>query len=116
MIEGFVANAPKDTGFLAEHFNQKTRMRSDELAGSVFVGPAGKIDYPDKDGGYREKINSKGKKYGVGRIAVATVARFLEFGTSKMAKNPFMTRTFGERGQAALDAIVAKLKATFEEK
>lgn len=111
--EGFVANAPHDTGFLSEHFNQKVKLLSNELAGKVYIGPAGKIDYPDTKGGYREKINRKGKKYKVGRISVASVCRFLEFGTSKMAKRPFMTQTFEERKGSALDAIVAKLRDVF---
>lgn len=115
MEEGFAQEAPEHTGFLREHFNQKTRLKSDDLAGTVFIGPAGKVDYPDRLGGYTEKVNRKGKAYKVGRVSVASVARFLEFGTSKMAKNPFMSRAFASRGQAALDAIVKKLKDVFDE-
>jgi HK97 gp10 family phage protein len=94
---------------LSEHFNIKTSVINDGLTGQAFVGPAGKIDYPDK-GGYREKVNSKGKKFSIGRISVASVARFLEFGTSKMSKRPFMTQAFETKKGAAIDAVIDKLR------
>lgn len=102
--------APKDTGFLAEHFGTKIKMRRDELAGSAFIGPQGKVDYPAfMSGAYRIARNAKGKAKKVGRVAVATVARYLEFGTSKMSKRPFITPAFDAKSAAILDAIVAKI-------
>jgi len=107
--------APKDTGFLAEHFGIRVRLRGGSLAGTAYIGPQGKIDYPDAGGGYREKISKKsGKKFSVGRIAVATVARFLEFGTSKMAKKPFMTQAFESGKTAALANVEESLRETLE--
>jgi hypothetical protein len=38
------------------------------------------------------------------------VAHFLEFGTSKMAKKPFLTQGWETLKQSALDAIIQKLK------
>ena len=108
--------APRDTGFLAEHFDVKLRqMRGDIYAGSAFIGPQGKMDYPDKDGSYREKMNKKGKIRKVGRISVASVARFLEFGTRKMAKKPFMSQAFESYKQATADAIINSLRASLNE-
>lgn len=102
--------APKDTGFLAEHFGTKIKMRRDELAGSAFIGPQGKVDYPAfMSGAYRIVRSAKGKAKKVGRVAVATVARYLEFGTSKMGKRPFITPAFDAKHGAILDAIVAKI-------
>lgn len=112
--DAMVALAPKDTGFLAEHFNMKMKINRDELAGSIFIGPQGKIDYPAyTSGAYNIKRKASGKIVKVGRVAVATVARFLEFGTSKMAKKPFMTQAFESHKEAALQAITSKLTEVF---
>lgn len=111
MRDGMVETAPEDTGFLAEHFNIKTSVKNAGKSGSAFIGPAGKIDYPDKDGGYRDKVNRKGKTFHIGRISVASVARFLEFGTSRMGKKPFMTQAFETKKSSALDAMIDRLRA-----
>ena len=110
-----VALAPRDTGFLAEHFGVRTNVRIDDLAASAYVGPDGKMDYPDEGGGYRQKKDRKGKLRNVGRIAVVSVARFLEFGTHKMAARPFMTPAFENKKAGALDAIIEKLKSALED-
>ena len=107
--------APKRSGFLAEHFGVRISAKQDLLAGTAWIGPQGKMDYPDKGGGYREKTNKKGKIRKVGRIAVASVARFLEFGTSKMQKKPFMTQAFDSNWQKALEVIKAALWQTIED-
>jgi hypothetical protein len=76
--------APRKTGFMAEHFGIKIQKnRGDDLAAIAYIGPQGKIDYPDTDGGYRTKVLKNGKIKKVGRIAVASVVRFLTFGWSK---------------------------------
>jgi HK97 gp10 family phage protein len=109
--DAVVANAPKDTGFLEEHFDLKLSFRgSDGTSGTAYVGPQGKVDYPDKDGGWRTKLNRRGKKYKVGRIPVATVARFLELGTSKMRARPFMSQAFESVKSSVMDAVIAKLR------
>src|SRR5208337_3107742 len=110
---GMVTLAPHDTGFLAEHFNTKIRIGRDELSGSAFIGPQGKVDYPEfLSGAYRIVRNAKGKARKVGRIAVATVARFLEFGTAKMAKKAFMTAAFEVGKNEALALITNSLSDT----
>ena len=105
-----VALAPKETGFLSEHFGLRVSVRRDAVAGSVYIGPQGKIDYPAYASGAYNIKRKDGKIKKVGRIAVATVARFLEFGTSKMSKKPFMTQAFESNKQRALDAVIEKLK------
>ena|SRR5271166_1421169 len=121
--EGMVSLAPKyaggdsrwPIGFLAEHFGVKIKIGREELSGSAFIGPQGKIDYPMyASGAYKIVRNAKNKAIKVGRIAVTTVARFLEFGTSKMGKKPFMTQAFDTRSAAALDNITASLAETVE--
>ena len=114
--DAMVALAPKDTGFLAEHFNMKMKIRRDEIAGSIFIGPAGKIDYPAyASGAYNIKRKANGKLAKLGRVAVATVVRFLEFGTSRMSKKPFMTQAFESYKEKALAVITTVLKDVFGE-
>lgn len=110
MSIGMAEEAPKDTGFLSEHFGIRIRVKGQDVAGSAFIGPDGHVDYPNKDGGYRERISESGKKFKTGRISVASVTRFLEFGTSKLAKNPFMTRAWERCKDASLKAIIEKLR------
>jgi HK97 gp10 family phage protein len=94
--DGMISGAPQESGFLSEHIDVKTRLRADELAGSAFIGPNGKMVYPRKPGWPPR--------------TAALVARWLEFGTSRIAKKPFMTQAFETRKQDALDAIVSKLR------
>jgi len=109
-----VAAAPKRTGFLADHFGIRTSMRTADLAGSVYIGPDGKMDYPDTSGGYREKKDRHGRIHRVGRIAVASVARYLEFGTSRMGRHPFMTPTWESEKSNALETITETLREEIE--
>lgn len=115
MLNGMHAGAPKKTGFMAEHFGVKLKINRDELAGSAFIGPQGKVDYPEYlSGAYRIVRKANGKVKKVGKIAVATIVRFFEFGTSKMAKKPFMTQAFETNKEAALEAIIEKLRDAVE--
>jgi HK97 gp10 family phage protein len=109
--------APQDTGFLEQHFSTRTKIKRADIAGSAFVGPDGKIDYPLNSLGSYETIRKKnGKvKRNIGRVAVATVARFLEFGTSKMAAKPFMTQAFESTKQQAVDKIVSDLNQLLQD-
>jgi HK97 gp10 family phage protein len=62
--------------------------------------------------------NSKGSggprprktKKGAGRISVLAVARFLEFGTSKMAKKPFMVAGFKAAQGKAAEILIRGIK------
>jgi HK97 gp10 family phage protein len=106
--------APRETGFLAEHFGIRTSIKRADIAGIAYIGPEGKIDYPNALGGYKETKNKKGKIRRLGRIAVASVARFLEFGTSKMAARPFMTQAWDASKEQALDVLIEGIKDELE--
>jgi hypothetical protein len=43
LVSAFVAFAPKRTGFLAKHFNIRLSIRGEEIAGSAYVGPEGRL-------------------------------------------------------------------------
>ena len=45
-----------------------------------------------------------------GKVTAARVARYLEFGTSKMSAKPFMTPAFESSREAAFNHIVSKLR------
>src|SRR5882724_9751186 len=96
--EAIVNFAPKASGFLAEHFNIKFKSRKADIAGSAFIGPDGKIKYPNKQA-----------------MRVQDVARYHEFGTSKMAADPFMTRGFEQTKDQALEIIVEEIKKALAE-
>jgi HK97 gp10 family phage protein len=61
------------------------------------------------------KTNSKGRKRSAGRVAVASVARWLEFGTSKIAAKPFMTPAWEAHKEIVRDAMIEKLADAVEE-
>lgn len=103
--EAIVAAAPKDTGFLSEHFRTRVRVQKEDVQGAAFIGPAPHADYPNRDGGFRKKLSGALERQ-VGRIGVSSVARYLEFGTRKMAANPFMSRAWETVKDRALDKIV----------
>lgn len=102
--EAMVNLAPKDSGFLAEHFNAKFRIKRGELAGTAFIGPAGHVYYPGRGSKERGTSTGKNPKRG-GLVPVVSIARFLEFGTSKMAAKPFMRPAFESTKGAAIDVI-----------
>lgn len=100
---------------MAQHFGTRVSIkRGDELAGSAFIGPQGKIDYPKYQSGSYNIHRRAGRMIKAGRIAVATVARFLEFGTHKMGKKPFMTQAFESHKQEALEAMTDELRDAVE--
>jgi HK97 gp10 family phage protein len=103
-LEEMQARAARLTGFLREHIGMKIKMRAEDLAGTAMVGPL-KVDYPQRQG-----------KRGKGStISAASVARFLEFGTSKMRARPFIRQSFEVKKGAALDAFVSEAKAGYED-
>jgi HK97 gp10 family phage protein len=102
----FVAGAPHDTGFLAEHFRVRVSVKKEDVQGAAFIGTQPHADYPDRDGGFRAKLSKALGKMSVGRISVSSVARYLEFGTRKMAANPFMSRAWESVKDNVLDKIV----------
>ena len=97
VLEAMRALAPKRTGFLSEHFNVRMHTKREDIAASAFIGPEGKMNYP-----------ARGRKHRT--IAVASVARFTELGTSKESANPFMTQAFETTKDQALQTIVEEIQ------
>jgi HK97 gp10 family phage protein len=104
VLEAVVDMAPRASGFMAEHFNIKVSIKSADIAGAAYIGPDGKMDYPNRGGGYKTRF--KTGKDDVGRIPVATVVRFNEFGTEKEPANPFMSRAWESTKDEALSILV----------
>lgn len=107
--------APRESGFLAEHFDTKYKTKDGGMAGAAYVGPQGKMYYPDRGTEMRgkggQRLVATGKHGTAGaQIPVVSVARFHEFGTKDMAANPFMSRSLHAKGQAAIDALAVALK------
>jgi phage protein, HK97 gp10 family len=106
----------ENSGFLKSHINVKTRIHKNDLAGTAFIGPS-TAAYPGREG-KRGRVRFKtvtGKivdfvSNRAGEVTAARVARFLEFGTSKMGKHAFMTQAFESSKDTALQHIIAKLR------
>ena len=71
-VEKFIPGAPP--GWLADHLGSKIKMLSGYIGGYAYIGPQGKIDYPDAavaklgTGGFRIKHDKKGRAHAAGRI------------------------------------------------
>jgi HK97 gp10 family phage protein len=108
----------QDSGFLRDHLKIKTIIRNGGLTGKALIGATNDA-YPGREGS-RGRVTLKtatGKVVSfisntAGKVTAARVAKWLEFGTSKMSSHPFMTRAWEASRQAALDRMIAKLKET----
>ncbi|MBS1170026.1 MAG: hypothetical protein H6R01_944 [Burkholderiaceae bacterium] len=84
-----VARAPSDTGILKKSIYQKQiREKSSATQQTFYIGVRA---------GKRAKTTKKGQKLD------AFYARFVEFGTSKMAAKPFMRPAFEAKKLAAIE-------------
>ena len=113
-----VMQAPYRTGFLDSHFDTRVRVEHGELAAKAFVGPEGRMYYPHegvtKEGRqFEEWQRTSTGRHGVkgGLVPVVSVARFLEFGTSRMAARPFMTSAFESSKEALLTKIIEGIRS-----
>lgn len=95
------AEAPKDTGDLASGVGMAytpDRSRTGVIATyEVFITG----DYPNKKNGKRG-------------MRKADVARWLEYGTSKMRPRPFIRPSFAAKKGAAADAVTDSIKESIE--
>lgn len=116
-----VATAPvehgsPDAGFLREHIKVKTIIKNGGLSGKAIIG-ATTDPYPTRKGS-QGKVSFKtltGKMVSFmsdhkGQVTAARVLKWLEFGTSKMAKHPFATQAWEKTKNTARDRIIAKLR------
>jgi HK97 gp10 family phage protein len=106
----------ENAGFLRDHLKVKTIIRRDELAGVAIVGATEAV-YPGRAGkqGRVSFKTASGKLVDfvskhAGQVTAARVARFLEFGTSKMSAKPFMTPAYESTKETAFNHVVAKLR------
>lgn len=107
--EEMATQAPRKSGLLASHFNLRVRLTSNELAGTAHVGPEGKVYYP---GGDRSHGVATGRHpHRGGLVPVVSVARFLEFGTSRMPAHPFMRQSFETLKSALVDKITEGIRS-----
>jgi HK97 gp10 family phage protein len=106
----------QNSGFLRDHLKVKTIIKQGGLVGIAIVG-ATTDPYPKREGKFGtvtlktrsgKVVSFLSKK--AGQVTAAMVAKWLEYGTSKMSKHPWMTKAWEASKQAALDRIVAKLK------
>jgi HK97 gp10 family phage protein len=103
VLDAEVDNAPELTGFLKENFNIRFSSLKEGVGGEAYIGPNGKINYPQRG----EQRDANGKVTKRGRtIAVASVARFHEFGTSKMGADAFMRTAWYSVREAVLQTII----------
>jgi HK97 gp10 family phage protein len=94
-------------GWLAEHFGTRLKIDKEDVAGAVFVGGQN-VDYPMRGGGTRKHPEGT-------TIDVPSVIRYLELGTSRMPKHPFMNATWDSFKDSALDHVIADLRFSIEE-
>jgi HK97 gp10 family phage protein len=108
-----VAYAPKDTGWLSEHFNIKIRAFHGFLASIAHVGPDAHASYPMSHG-----FGSRGGKRRT-PPAVIAVAGFQEFGWIRNGKRiqakPFMRPAFTAAREKATEIIIDELRRALEE-
>lgn len=92
-----VATAPEESGFLESHIDIRTRLRGDELAGTAFVGPNNRAVYPNRKPSWHART-------------ARLVAGWLEFGTERAAKKPWLTQSFETQKEKVVEVVEQKLK------
>ncbi len=98
--------APSESGILEENIGTRVSVKSNKISGKAFVGPKGTVFYPA-----RTKVGWFGKTIVKrARMPVATIARFLEFGTKDMTARPFMTQSFERMKKTAVYKIIESLR------
>lgn len=106
----------ENSGFLRDNLKVKTTIHRDGLSGVAIVGATQAV-YPGREGklgtvsfktvtGRVVKFVSKT----AGQVTASRVARFLEFGTSRMAKHPFITSAWESSRERAKQHVVDKLR------
>jgi HK97 gp10 family phage protein len=106
--------APKDTGFLSEHFKTGTKIFKEAISGLVWIGPQGRVYYPFRGDKSRGVSTGRYAKSG-GLVPAISVARFCEFGTVKETKRPFMTQAFDQNANKAIDIFVESINESLDE-
>jgi HK97 gp10 family phage protein len=117
MVDGAPVEADSEnSGFLRDNIKTQIKLRRNDLAGTALVGPTTAV-YPGREGAEgRVSFKTAGGKQvtfdskHAGQVTASRVARFLEFGTSKMSAKPFMTAAFESAKESALAHMIAKMR------
>lgn len=113
------ADAPKDTGFMDEHFDTKLSIKQGGLAGAAWIGPQGKVYYPEGHEMYaasgRRLVRTGRFREAGAQLPVVSVVRWHEFGWRNRAGQSvpgsmFMSRAFAAKWRTALDVITETLR------
>jgi HK97 gp10 family phage protein len=100
MLDAMIRLVPKKSGFLSKNLDIRTKVSTNAVSGAAFIGPKGKVKYPDGQ-----------------EMAAVSVARYLEFGhrtrgkggrgtgIGKVSPKPFMTPAFEQTKNQALAAL-----------
>lgn len=110
----------ENSGFLRDNLKVRTTVHRDGLSGIAIVGATQAV-YPGRAGklgrvsfktvtGRLVKFMSKT----AGQVTASRVARFLEFGTSRMAKHPFITSAWESSREQAKNHVIEKLRGICE--
>lgn len=110
LVDKLVANAPDDSGLLREHFGVKLTTKGfskyGALAVRAFVGGVSGNYYPPA--AFHKKLKQAMKvKW---NATINTAIHFLEFGSSKEPKRPFMSQSWDSVKDQVLAKIVSNLK------
>lgn len=124
--DAMVDNCPVETndaansGFLRDHLKVKTVIKNGGLSGYAIIG-ATTDAYPGREGssGRVSFKTALGRSVSfvskvAGQVTAAMVAKWLELGTTRMSKHPFLTQAWEGSKQQALDRMIAKLKETLK--
>lgn len=119
-LGAIVNNAPERTGFLRANFDIRIKLVKGDIAGFALIGPKGRMYYPgrgvairDERGRLRVATGKHAAKGGL--VPVASVVRFLEFGTIHEGKHPFMTQAFDQQADAMVSAVRDALESVLAE-
>lgn len=106
-----IALAPEDTGELKKNIVTKRLPPSERTATSQHIVTVRKIKRKYANTKRNRQKSRVGKTY---TLDVPYYWRFLEFGTVKMAARPFMRPAFQENKQAALEAMLKRIRTRIE--
>lgn len=107
--------APRASGWLKDRINMKVKLKKNNQEGKAYIGPAGRQYYPVSRGSLAIGVSTGKRAKSGGAVPVVSVARFLEFGTSKMAARPFMRPSFAASVQKALGLITESIRSAIAE-
>lgn len=112
---------------LPEKFERKV-LRSSVRKGANIIRDKARAYVPVDQGELKKSITISGAKYRKGTIAFAIRPRknkkrgitvfygkFVEFGTSKMAAQPFMRPAYDEAEKEVLDVVISDIKSKLSE-